>query len=52
MVILTDNEAGTIVTPITARVYLCLVERGKDEGSFADKSVVPHSKSFQLKLKA
>lgn len=49
-VIITDNAAGRITTPINARVQLCLVEGSSESGSFLDKNVVPRCQVHRLKL--
>lgn len=49
-VIITDNLAGTIVTPIRARLHVCLVGNSSDTGSFLDRSVVPHCYKYDLDL--
>jgi len=49
-VIITDNAAGRISTPISARVQLCLVEGSNESGSFLDKDFVPRCQVHRLKV--
>jgi hypothetical protein len=49
-VIITDNQAGSLQTRITANVQLCLVEGSAMSGSFLDRTVVPRCTVHQLKL--
>jgi hypothetical protein len=49
-VIITDNAAGRISTPINARVQLCLVEGASESGSFLDRDVVPRCTVHRLKV--
>jgi hypothetical protein len=50
VVIITDNEAGSITTRIKARVHLCLVPNATESGSFLDRGAVPHCKTHKLKV--
>jgi hypothetical protein len=51
-VIITDNEAGIIRTPIKGFVHLCLVENSAMTGSFMNAQAVPRIATYQLKLRA
>lgn len=50
-VIITDNEAGMIYTPIKGFVHLCLVEDSRQNGSFLNPKTVPRIETYQLKLR-
>jgi hypothetical protein len=49
--IITDNAAGTIATPISTKIHLCLTENSQNCGSFLDRNKVPNCVTHQLKLR-
>jgi hypothetical protein len=49
-VVITDNIAGPITTPIAAQVTLCLFPDSVETGSFLDKTVVPRCKKHKLEV--